>query len=85
LNIPRNRVLLVLNNPEGFSEFNVENVAANLRSPISVQIPNDPKTVIRSINHAEPLVISRRDSKISERIEELAASLVTSLPGQRAA
>jgi len=43
------------------------------------------KLVIRSVNRGEPLFMSRRDTKISQRIEDLAAKLVASIPGQRAA
>jgi pilus assembly protein CpaE len=85
LHIPPDRVLLALNNPDAFSEFSAESVEANLHFPISVQIPYDAKTVIRSVNHGEPVVISHPEAKISQRIEDLAARLMASIRGERAA
>jgi pilus assembly protein CpaE len=77
LSISPDRVILILNSPDAYSEFNVENVEANLRFPISLHIPNDTRLAVRSINRGEPFVISHPDATVSKRIQELAAMLRT--------
>ena len=76
LAIPPSKVMLLLNNPDGYSEFNLESVEANLRFPISVQIPNDTKLAVRSINRGEPFVTSHPDARISQRIQQLVGKLI---------
>lgn len=77
LSVSPDRVVLVLNSPDAYSEFNVENVEANLRFPISIQIPNDTKLAVRSMNRGQPLVISHPDATVSKRIQELAIMLTS--------
>ena len=76
LKIPQERVVLILNNPDGYSEFNLENVEANLRFPISLQIPNDTRMAVRSVNRGEPFLTSHPDARISQKIRELVTKLV---------
>ena len=77
LSISPDRVILILNSPDAYSEFNVENVEANLRFPISLQVPNDTRLAVRSINRGVPFVISHPDATVSKRIQELAATLTS--------
>jgi pilus assembly protein CpaE len=83
LPISPERVVLLLNNPDGYSEFNVENVEANLRFPISVYIPNDTKLAVRSMNRGDPFVASHPDAKVSQRVQQLASTLIAAATNSR--
>ncbi len=76
LNVPAERVVLVLNKSDAHSEFNKEAVEANLRFPIAAQIPNDAKLVINAINRGHPFVVSNPEAEISQRVRELVGKLV---------
>jgi len=84
LAISPDRVLLLLNKSDAYSEFNTESVEANLHFPISGQIPNDAKLVIKSINHGTPFVTSHPDAGISQRIQELLDRLIPPTLARRA-
>lgn len=76
LNVPAERVVLVLNKSDAHSEFNREAVEANLRFPIAAQIPNDAKLVINAINRGHPFVVSNPEAEISQRLRELVGRLI---------
>jgi len=76
LSISPDRVVLLLNKSDAHSEFNKESVEANLRFPITAQIPNDAKLVINSINRGNPFVATHPESEISQRIRELVGKLL---------
>jgi pilus assembly protein CpaE len=78
--ISPDRVLLLLNKSDAHSEFNKESVAANLRFPITAEIPNDPKLVINSINRGNPFVTTHPESEISQRIRELVGKVLPAAP-----
>ena len=84
LAIPPDRILLVLNQPEAYSEFNTENVEANLRFPISLVIPNDTKLAVRSANRGEPFATKQPDAKISQKIRELVGTIIPEALASRA-
>jgi pilus assembly protein CpaE len=76
LSVSPDRVVLLLNKSDAHSEFNKESVEANLRFPISGQVPNDAKLVINSVNRGNPFVTTHPESEISQRIRELVAKLI---------
>ena len=76
LSISPDRVILLLNKSDAHSEFNKESVEANLRFPITAQIPNDAKLVINSINRGNPFVTTHPESEISQRVRELIGKLL---------
>ncbi len=78
--ISPDRVLLLLNKCDAHSEFNKESVEANLRFPITAEIPNDPKLVINSINRGTPFVTTHPESGISQRIRELVGKVLPAAP-----
>ncbi len=82
LSISPDRVILLLNKSDAHSEFNKESVEANLRFPITAQIPNDPKLVINSINRGNPFVTTHPESEISQRIRELVGKMLPSTPAK---
>src|SRR2546427_3760521 len=84
LSVSPDRVILLLNKSDAHSEFNKESVEANLRFPITAQIPNDAKLVINSINRGNPFVTTHPESEISQRIRELVAKLMPVVPAAAA-
>jgi pilus assembly protein CpaE len=83
LSVSPDRVILLLNKSDAHSEFNKESVEANLRFPITAQIPNDAKLVINSINRGNPFVTTHPESEISQRIRELVGKMLpTAAPVQ---
>jgi pilus assembly protein CpaE len=80
LSVSPDRVILLLNKSDAHSEFNKESVEANLRFPITAQIPNDAKLVINSINRGNPFVTTHPESEISQRIRELVGKMLPTAP-----
>ena len=76
LNVAHDRILLTLNRSDAHSEFNKEAVENNLRFPIALQIPHDPKAVSTSVNRGAPFVSANPEAEISRSIRELVSLLV---------
>jgi len=76
LNVEPDRILLALNRSDAHSEFNKEAVESNLRFPIALQIPHDPKAVSASVNRGAPFVSANPEAEISRSIRELVSQLV---------
>jgi pilus assembly protein CpaE len=76
LNVEPDRILLALNRSDAHSEFNKEAVENNLRFPIALQIPHDPKAVSTSVNRGAPFVSANPEAEISRSIRELVSQLV---------
>jgi pilus assembly protein CpaE len=76
LDIDSERVLVVVNRFDAHSDFNREQIEQNLRFPITLQIPYDPKVVSASVNRGAPLVASSPEAEISRTIRELVSHLV---------
>jgi pilus assembly protein CpaE len=76
LNVEPDRILLTLNRSDAHSEFNKEAVENNLRFPIALQIPHDPKAVSTSVNRGAPFVSANPEAEISRSIRELVSQLV---------
>lgn len=76
LNIEPDRILLTLNHSDPFSDLDKEAVASNLRFPIALEIPNDPRVVGGSVNRGTPFVIANPEAEVSRSIRELVSLLV---------
>ena len=76
LNIDPERVLLVVNRVDGYSDFNKEATEQYLRVPVTVQIPHDPKAVSDAWNQGKPFVETQPEAEISRAIRELVFRLV---------
>jgi pilus assembly protein CpaE len=76
LNVEPDRILLALNCSDARSGLNKEAVEGNLRFPIALQIPNDPKVVDSSVNRGTPFVAANPETEISRSIRELVSQLV---------
>ena len=76
LNIDPERVLLVVNRIDSYSDFNKEATEQYLRVPVTVQIPHDPRAVADAWNQGKPFVETQPEAEISRAIRELAYRLV---------
>jgi len=70
--IPANRIHLVANRVGLPGEIPPAQAEEAVGSPIALQIPDEPKTVMRAVNHGEPFVYSTPSARISRKIAELA-------------
>jgi pilus assembly protein CpaE len=76
LNVEDARILLTLNRADAHSDFNKEAVEQNLRFPIALQIPHDPRVVSASVNRGAPFVTVNPEAEISRAVRELVSRLV---------
>ena len=76
LNIDPERVLLVVNRIDSYSDFNKEATEQYLRVPVTVQIPHDPRAVADAWNQGKPFVETQPETEISRAIRELVFRLV---------
>jgi pilus assembly protein CpaE len=76
LNVEPERVMLIVNRVDGYSDFNKEAIEQNLRTAVAVQIPHDPRVVGEAVNRGTPFVESQPEADISRAIRELVARLV---------
>jgi pilus assembly protein CpaE len=76
LSLDPERILLLLNRSDAHSDFNKEAVEQNLRFPISLQLPHDPKIVAASVNRGAPFVSTNPEVEISRSVRELVSRLV---------
>jgi pilus assembly protein CpaE len=76
LSLEPERILLLLNRSDAHSDFNKEAVEQNLRFPISLQLPHDPKIVAASVNRGAPFVSTNPEVEISRAMRELVSRLV---------
>ena len=76
LGVARDKIFLVVNRADAGSEITVEQVEANLRFPVSVQVPSRDKVVLNSISRGAPFVTLAPESDISLKIQELAGQMV---------
>lgn len=71
LDIPREKVLLVLNQLDKSDPIRAENISLNLHHELSVEIPLDYKSVRTSINRGEPLLKDRKTHPLTKSLLDL--------------
>jgi pilus assembly protein CpaE len=76
LHVSRERIFLVLNRSTAPSNVTVAQLEANLRCPVSVQIPSEGKLVLASIQKAAPFVLMFPDAQISQKVREVVGCLI---------
>jgi pilus assembly protein CpaE len=76
LNVDPERVMLVVNRADGYSDFNKEAIEQNLRVPVAGQIPHDPRVVGESLTRGTLFVETQPEAEISRAVRELASKLV---------
>jgi pilus assembly protein CpaE len=76
LGITNDRIKVVLNRADSNSGITSAQVESSLEVKIAANIPTDLKTVLKSVQRAEPFVSLLPNAEISKRVRELALSLV---------
>ncbi|MEN9554558.1 MAG: hypothetical protein RLZZ232_844 [Planctomycetota bacterium] len=71
--IDRGRFLILANQTGQSGEVPLSQASDALQTKIFAQIPHDPRTVIRSVNNGEPVMLSAPSSKFARKIVEIAA------------
>jgi pilus assembly protein CpaE len=75
LKVDRARVMVAVNAHDAHAVYDSASIERNLRFPVMLQIPSEPRLVGGSIHRAIPLVVSHPDSDISMLFRGLARSL----------
>ncbi|MGA7361519.1 MAG: response regulator [Candidatus Dormiibacterota bacterium] len=75
LKVDRSRVMVAVNAHDAHAVYDAASIERNLRFPVKLQIPSEPRLVGGSIHRAIPLVVSHPDSDISLLFRNLARSL----------
>jgi len=75
LKVDRTRIMVAVNAHDAHAVYDAASIERNLRFPVQLQIPSEPRLVGGSIHRAVPLVVSHPDSDISLLFRSLARSL----------
>jgi len=81
LNVDPERVMLIVNRSDGYSDFNKEAIEQNLRVPVAAQIPHDPRAVGEGQNRGTLFVETQPEAEISRAVRELVSRLVPAEQG----
>jgi pilus assembly protein CpaE len=73
--VDRAKFRVVLNRSGWSSEVPTAQVADALQMKVAIDIPDDPKPLLRSVNSGEPMVLALPSAKFSKRIMQLAEEL----------
>ena len=75
--IPAPRIHLVANRVGLPGEIPIAQAEEAVGSSITLQIPDEPKTALRGVNHGEPFVFNAPSARVSRKITELATLAAT--------
>jgi len=76
LGIPSDRIKVVVNRADSTLGITLAQVESSLETKVAAKLPNDSKTVLRSIQRAEPFVNILPNTEISRSVRDLAISLI---------
>jgi pilus assembly protein CpaE len=76
LGITNDRIKVVLNRADSNSGITSAQVESSLEIKIAARLPTDVKTVLKSVQRAEPFVSLLPNAEISQRVRDLALSLL---------
>ena len=76
LGIPSDRIKVVVNRADSTLGITLAQVESSLETKVTAKLPTDSKTVLKSIQRAEPFVNLVPNAEISRLVRELAVSLV---------
>ena len=85
LNVDPETLLLVVNRPDAYADFNRESIEQSLRTQVAVQIPHDHRVVGDAITQGRPFVLANPDAEVSRAIRELVTRVVPELATPTAA
>ena len=75
LKVNRDRIVVVVNGHDAHAVYDGPSIERNLKFPVRVQLPSDPRLVGGSIHRGSPLVVTNPESDIAELLRGLARSL----------
>ncbi|MGH7667824.1 MAG: AAA family ATPase [Candidatus Dormibacteria bacterium] len=76
LKVDRDKIMVAVNAHDAHAVYDSASIERNLRFPVAVQIPSEPRLVGGSIHRAVPLVNSHPESDVSLLLRGLARRLV---------
>lgn len=77
LNVKSEHIYIILNRFEGSLGISVNEIKKFMDKEEILIIPEDKKTVIRSVNSGEPFVLSKKNTSISKSVMEIAEKLIS--------
>jgi pilus assembly protein CpaE len=83
LGVPARKLTTVLNRMEPAIKMSLDVLEANLKFPISLELPHVPGALVESVTDGVPLVLQKPGSEWSQRIGTL-AEMVATAPGVEA-
>ena len=72
LQVPRERLMLVLNRANAFTGISAKSVESVLKRPVEHQVVNDYRSAISALNSGTPFMAKRPDSALSKDVLALA-------------
>ncbi len=78
LRVERDRIVVLVNGHDAHAVYDSPSIERNLKFPVRVQIPSEPRLVGGSIHRAVPLLVGNPDADISQLFKGLARSLLPS-------
>ena len=83
LNVDPEKILLIANRVDSYSDFNKAAIETNLRFPIQLQLPHEPRVVGDSITRGVPFVLLQPEAEISRAMREFVGKIVPVAAGGR--
>ena len=75
LRVDRSHISVVVNSHDAHAVYDTATIERNLKFPVRLQLPSEPRSVGGSIHRASPLVVTHPDSEISDLLKGLARSM----------
>ena len=75
LRVDRSHISVVVNSHDAHAVYDTATIERNLKFPVTLQLPSEPRLVGGSIHRASPLVVTHPDSEIADLLKGLARSM----------
>ncbi len=75
LRVDRDHISVVVNSHDAHAVYDGPSIERNLKFPVRVQLPSEPRLVGGSIHRGTPLLVTHPDSEIAELMKGLARGL----------
>ncbi|MHB8323889.1 MAG: AAA family ATPase [Candidatus Dormibacteria bacterium] len=75
LKVNREKIAVVMNAHDAHAVYDGPSIERNLKFPVRLQLPSEPRLVGGSIHRGSPLVVTHPESEIAELLRGLARSL----------
>ncbi len=75
LRVDNSRIMVVVNGHDAHAVYDATSIERNLKFPVTLQIPSDPRLVGGAIHRAAPLVFTHPEAEISQLFRGLARQI----------